>query len=98
MVSGRRQQCRGPSHRQPARKFRGLSVRSESGRAIGAALRSPGSDGSIRRKPMELWDETPTAAQAAVGVSVCGAPPEIRIVLETVERARLVVDLLTELP
>ena len=21
---------------------------------------------------MELWDETPTAAQAAVGVSVCG--------------------------
>jgi hypothetical protein len=47
---------------------------------------------------MELWDETPTAAQAAVGVSVCGAPPEIRIVLETEERARLVVDLLTELP
>jgi hypothetical protein len=24
---------------------------------------------------MELWDETPTAAQAAVGVSVCGVIP-----------------------
>jgi hypothetical protein len=75
----------------------GLSARSESGRAIGAALRSPGSDGFIRRKPMGLWDETPTAAQAAVGVSVCGAPPESRIVLETDERARLVADLLREL-
>jgi hypothetical protein len=75
----------------------GSSARSESGRAIGAALRSPGSDGFIRRKPMGLWDETPTAAQAAVGVSVCGAPPESRIVLETDERARLVADLLTEL-
>src|SRR5215207_8777798 len=75
MVSGRWQQCHGPGHRQPARKFRGSSARSESGRAIGAALRSPGSDGFIRRKPMELWDETPTAAQAAVGVSVCGVIP-----------------------
>jgi predicted nucleotidyltransferase len=44
-----------------------------------------------------LQDETPMAAQAAVGVSVSGAPPENGIVLETDERARLVADLLTEL-
>jgi hypothetical protein len=46
---------------------------------------------------MGLWDETPTAAQAAVGVSVCGAQTENGIVLETDERARHVADLLREL-
>ena len=41
---------------------------------------------------MELWDETPTAAQAAVGVSVSGAPGENGIVLATDERLRLAAD------
>jgi hypothetical protein len=68
---GWRQQCREPGNRQPAHEHRMLSARLESGRAIGAVIRSPESDGFIRRKRMGLWDETPTAAQAAVGVSVC---------------------------
>jgi predicted nucleotidyltransferase len=46
---------------------------------------------------MELRDETPTAAQAAVGVFVSGMPVENGIVLETDERTRIVADLLTEL-
>jgi len=46
---------------------------------------------------MELWDETPTAAQAAVGVSVSGAPTQNNIVSESDERVRLVADLSAEL-
>ena len=46
---------------------------------------------------MGLWDETPTAAQAAVGVSVSGVPGENGIVLEGDEQARLVADLATGL-
>jgi hypothetical protein len=45
---------------------------------------------------MELWDETPTAAQVAVGVFVSGMPVENGIVLKPDERTRLVADLLTE--
>lgn len=45
-------------------------TRSGSGRAIGAANRSPGPDGAIRRTPMELRNQAPMAAQAAVGVLV----------------------------
>ena len=44
---------------------------------------------------MELWDETPTAAQAAVGVSVCGVipasdvPRRIRLVVAIVAAKNL---------
>ena len=50
---------------------------------------------------MELWDQTPTAAQAAVGVSVAGAPTENGVALECDARFRLAADnhrLLTEMP